>query len=207
MKVDLAGHVRRSGPGTRAAIQRVALELFTRKGYEATTLREIADELGIQKPSLYYHFKGKADILQALFDERGDEAEELLAWIEEQPQRPELVRTAVLRWVETFSAEKLRGIRFLAANPLITHSLEGGANDRIGSTLERLVNVLAGLLPDQSPSNVLQLRMALLSINAAVHASAATSFTDEEILIAARANAVATLDALLPLHTTTRRRR
>src|SRR3954454_6889801 len=111
--------VRRSGPNTRAAIQRVALELFTTKGYEATSLRAIADELGIQKPSLYYHFKGKEDILRALFDERGDEAEQLLQWIEEQPQTPELVKAAVLRWVETFSADKLRGIRFLSANPIL----------------------------------------------------------------------------------------
>lgn len=141
---------RRSGPDTRAAIQRVALELFTKKGYEATSLREIADELGIQKPSLYYHFRGKEDILRALFDERGDEVEQLLDWIKQQPQRPELVRAAVLRWVRSFSADKLRGIRFLSANPLIARAFEGRTDDRIGSTLNHLVDLLAGLLPDQS---------------------------------------------------------
>ncbi|MFF0264052.1 TetR/AcrR family transcriptional regulator [Kribbella sp. NPDC004536] len=188
---------RRSGPDTRAAIQRVALELFTEKGYEATSLREIADELGIQKPSLYYHFKGKEDILRALFDERGDEAEQLLQWIGEQPQTPELVGAAVLRWVQSFSAEKLRGIRFLSANPLIGRTFEGRTNDRIGSTLNQLVDRLTGLLPDQSPSKVLQLRMALLSINAAVDAATQTTFTDDEVLAAANTVAIALIDALL----------
>ncbi|WP_141858568.1 TetR/AcrR family transcriptional regulator [Kribbella jejuensis] len=188
---------RRSGPATRAAIQRVALELFTKKGYEATSLREIADELGIQKPSLYYHFKGKEDILRALLDERGDEAEQLLEWISRQPQRPELIRAAVLRWVQSFSAEKLRGIRFLSANPLVARTFEGRTDDRIGSTLNQLIDALAGLLPDRSPAKVLQLRMALLSINAAVDAATSTPFTDEDILAAANAGAIAQIDALL----------
>ncbi|WP_410784784.1 TetR/AcrR family transcriptional regulator [Kribbella sp. C-35] len=188
---------RRSGPDTRAAIQRVALELFTRKGYEATSLREIADELGIQKPSLYYHFKGKEDILRALFDERGDEAEQLLEWIGQQPQTPELVRAAVLRWVQSFPVNKLRGIRFLSANPLIARTFDGRTNDRIGSTLNQLVDRLAPLLPDRTPSKVLQLRMALLSINAAVDAATLTTFTDEQTLTAAKANAIAVIDALL----------
>jgi AcrR family transcriptional regulator len=188
---------RRSGSDTRAAIQQVALELFTKKGYEATSLREIADELGIQKPSLYYHFKGKEDILRALFDERGDEAEQLLEWISRQPQRPELIRAAVLRWVQSFSADKLRGIRFMSANPLIARTYEGHTGNRIGSTLNQLVDLLAGLLPDQSPAKVLQLRMALLSINAAVHAATTTTFTDNEILTAATANASAAIDSLL----------
>ncbi|HWD81379.1 MAG TPA: helix-turn-helix domain-containing protein [Kribbella sp.] len=184
---------RRSGPSTRLAIQQVALELFTRQGYEATSLREIADELGIQKPSLYYHFKGKEDILRSLFEVRGDEAEQLLDWVKQQPRTPDLVKTTVLRWVDSFSADKLRGIRFLAANPLLART----SDERIGATLTQLVDVLADLLPEQGPEQVLRLRMALLSINAAVDAATLTPFTDAEILAAARTNAVAAVDALL----------
>jgi hypothetical protein len=43
----------------------------------------------------------------------------------------------------------------------------------------------------------LQLRMALLSINAAVEASHRSAFTDDEIITAARASAAAAIDALL----------
>ncbi|WP_371400632.1 hypothetical protein OHA10_21870 [Kribbella sp. NBC_00662] len=44
---------------------------------------------------------------------------------------------------------------------------------------------------------MLQLRMAMLSINAAVDAATLTPFTDEEILAAANTNATALVDALL----------
>jgi AcrR family transcriptional regulator len=44
-------------------LQRVAAELFFTKGYEATTLREIARALGIKSASIYYHWDSKETIL------------------------------------------------------------------------------------------------------------------------------------------------
>lgn len=192
------GAPRRSGEDTRAAIQRVALDLFTTRGYEATSMREIAEVLGIRKASLYYHFAGKEDIVRSLFDRRGREAEELLDWVRQQPQAEELVRAAALRWVESFSEEKLQGIRFLTANPLLAQSFDRVGDGRIGSALSQLAQALSELLPDRSRAAGLQLRMALLSINAAVAASSNGQFTDAEILAAARASAIRALDGLLP---------
>ena len=51
-------------------IQDVALELFTEQGYEATSLREIAERLGVTKAALYYHFKTKDDIVTSLVEDR-----------------------------------------------------------------------------------------------------------------------------------------
>lgn len=53
-------------PGTREQILDVALRLFSTKGYEATSIREISEELGLTKAALYYHFKNKEDIFMAL---------------------------------------------------------------------------------------------------------------------------------------------
>ncbi|HKP18528.1 MAG TPA: TetR/AcrR family transcriptional regulator [Gaiellaceae bacterium] len=44
-------------------LQRAAAELFFTKGYEATTLREIARALGIKSASIYYHWDSKETIL------------------------------------------------------------------------------------------------------------------------------------------------
>jgi AcrR family transcriptional regulator len=44
----------------------VALDLFNEQGYDKTSLREIAERLGITKAALYYHFERKEDILFAL---------------------------------------------------------------------------------------------------------------------------------------------
>jgi AcrR family transcriptional regulator len=51
---------------TRDRILDVALDLFTEKGYDKTSLREIAEPLGITKAALYYHFASKEDMLMAL---------------------------------------------------------------------------------------------------------------------------------------------
>jgi len=53
---------------TRAEILAVAAELFTEQGYEATSLREIAERLDITKAALYYHFPSKDDMLRALIE-------------------------------------------------------------------------------------------------------------------------------------------
>jgi len=160
-------------------------------------MREIADLLGIKKASLYYHFAGKEELLRSLFEQRQNEAQDLLEWIAGQPQEPALVETAVLRWVDSFSGDKLRGIRFMSANPLLARSATASAGDRIGSTLIAIVDALAPLLPNRSPAAELQLRMALLSINAAVDAASGTDFTDEEIIAAARQHAATILAAQL----------
>jgi AcrR family transcriptional regulator len=51
---------------TRERILDIALELFNENGYDKTSLREIADRLGVTKAALYYHFERKEDILLAL---------------------------------------------------------------------------------------------------------------------------------------------
>ena len=51
---------------TRDHILDIALDLFTEKGFDKTSLREIADELGFSKAAIYYHFASKDEILMAL---------------------------------------------------------------------------------------------------------------------------------------------
>ena len=47
-------------------ILRVSLKLFQGKGYEATTIQDIVDALGMSKGAIYHHFKSKADIMDLL---------------------------------------------------------------------------------------------------------------------------------------------
>lgn len=48
---------------TQERVLETAARLFRSRGYTATTTREIAAELGIQKASLYYHISSKEDLL------------------------------------------------------------------------------------------------------------------------------------------------
>src|SRR5476651_1549828 len=47
---------------TRERILDTALELFNEQGYDKTSLREIAERVGVTKAALYYHFERKEDI-------------------------------------------------------------------------------------------------------------------------------------------------
>jgi AcrR family transcriptional regulator len=85
---------------TRTRIQDVALELFTRQGYEATSLRQIAERLNVTKAALYYHFKTKEDIVTSLIESRVAAMEELIAWGRDQPRTPETRREFIRRYAE-----------------------------------------------------------------------------------------------------------
>ena len=50
----------------REHLVRLAAELFAKKGFQATTVREIADEAGILSGSLYHHFDSKESIVDEL---------------------------------------------------------------------------------------------------------------------------------------------
>jgi AcrR family transcriptional regulator len=54
-----------SGP-VSARLLSTAAELFWRRGYASTTIRELSRELGVQKASLYYHMEKKEDLLYSI---------------------------------------------------------------------------------------------------------------------------------------------
>jgi AcrR family transcriptional regulator len=51
---------------TRERALAVALDLFARQGYTVTSLREIAEQLGVTKAALYFHFRTKEELLTAI---------------------------------------------------------------------------------------------------------------------------------------------
>lgn len=63
---------------TRARIRQVALELFAARGFEKTSLREIADRLSVTKAALYYHFPSKDALLESQVAPLLDEVDALL---------------------------------------------------------------------------------------------------------------------------------
>ena len=53
---------------TKEKIFEVALDLFSKKGYDSVSLREIADNVGIKKSSIYSHYPSKEAILMDIFE-------------------------------------------------------------------------------------------------------------------------------------------
>lgn len=65
----MTGPDRESRPSLdRESILKVAADLFRQKSFRATSLQEVADVFGVQRPALYYYFDSKAEILIEIHD-------------------------------------------------------------------------------------------------------------------------------------------
>jgi len=67
---------------TREKILTEALTLFSVKGYDPVTVREIAYAVGIKESSLYNHFKNKQDIFDSILDEYSGRWEAIFSTIQ-----------------------------------------------------------------------------------------------------------------------------
>lgn len=65
----------RRGEATRLAIERAAIDLFAELGYNATSMRQIASEAGIQPAAIYHWFPAKETILTRLQGDFMDQLE------------------------------------------------------------------------------------------------------------------------------------
>jgi AcrR family transcriptional regulator len=63
----------RNGPVTRQHILRAALKRFANCGYAAASVQQIVADAKVSKPALYYYFRDKAGLFQALVTEAHDE--------------------------------------------------------------------------------------------------------------------------------------
>jgi AcrR family transcriptional regulator len=115
--------------GTRERIQEIALELFAEQGYEKTSLREIAERLGVTKAALYYHFKSKEDIVRSFVEDYRAELEQVIAWGASQPRTPES-RAEILARYASIVSEQLAVIRFMEQNQAAMHTLMSDSGAR-----------------------------------------------------------------------------
>jgi AcrR family transcriptional regulator len=79
---------RSGGENTADEIRQVALDLFFKRGFQATTLRHIASRVGIQVGSLYNHITSKGDLL---FDIMETVMQDLLEDQRQVAQTPDVV--------------------------------------------------------------------------------------------------------------------
>ena len=153
---------------TRAQVQKVALELFAEQGYEKTSLREIAERLGVTKAALYYHFKSKEDIVHSFTDDYFAEIDALLDWAKDQPRSEETRREILDRYVGIVLGGS-EVFRFLEQNRAAVQGMEAGKERfaRFRGRLDTLVDLLAG--PDAPLRDRVRATAALFSVGASCH--------------------------------------
>ena len=70
--------VERSTTANRGSVLDAACVLFAERGYHGTSMKDIAEKLGVRAPSLYNHVTSKQDMLHAIMDKAMDRALEAL---------------------------------------------------------------------------------------------------------------------------------
>ncbi|MDQ6725392.1 MAG: TetR/AcrR family transcriptional regulator [Actinomycetota bacterium] len=78
---------------SRQRVLDIALSLFGERGYGGTALQAVADELGLTKASVYYHFHAKGELLEALAEPC---LERLAAVVSAPPDTSKLANCRVL---------------------------------------------------------------------------------------------------------------
>jgi TetR/AcrR family transcriptional regulator, cholesterol catabolism regulator len=147
----------------RDQIISAAAELFRKKGYDASSMRDIANSLNIEAASLYHHIKSKEEILDIICF---DMAKKFLAAIAEVNDiyfnAEEKLRKAILHHVQIItedidkSAVFLREWRSLPEKPLadfmqlrnhyeneFTHIIDNGIHEDIFDAVDKKFAVLS----------------------------------------------------------------
>lgn len=90
-------------PSRRNEIVQAAIRVFSRSGYEETSVQDVADEAGVVPTAVYYHFAGKDELfnvaLQAVIVEM-DEAMEAVRPEGDQSGALSLIIAAAWDWIE-----------------------------------------------------------------------------------------------------------
>ncbi|MFI7573543.1 TetR/AcrR family transcriptional regulator [Micromonospora sp. NPDC049497] len=169
--------MRESTGGTRDRIKAVALELFTEQGYEATSLREIAERLNVTKAALYYHFKSKDEIVTSFVEDRLDRMDALITWARSQPATLDTRREVIGRYADSmFDSEQPSVMRFFEQNQTALKSLAAGRVMR--DRMLQLADVLSR--GDESPAAQLRAALAIFAVHSSWFAVRTPGITDPE---------------------------
>jgi AcrR family transcriptional regulator len=146
---------RAGGAVTRERIVAEALALFAERGFAGTSVRDIAEALGVTKAALYYHFPSKEKILDAIVDP----VVERIGVIASRacPTDGDVDDREILGELVDAMAGAAASLAPLAADPSIVHHSVKMRGAR--AHWERIVVALAGTAP--SPLALLRARCAL----------------------------------------------
>jgi AcrR family transcriptional regulator len=149
---------------TRVRIQQVALELFAEQGYERTSLREIAERLGVTKAALYYHFKSKEDIVRSFTEDYFARIDALIAWGRDEPTSDQTAQELLDRYI-TITMESGEVFRFLERNQATIHTAGDGKQrfTQFRPRLIALIEIITG--PAAPPRSRIRAAAAIFAVS------------------------------------------
>jgi AcrR family transcriptional regulator len=153
----------------RAQLLDAASEVFTRKGYHAAAMDDIAEAAGVSKPVLYQHFNSKLDLYLALLDQACDRLVDLvsdaLATTDDNAERVVATMTAFYDMVSSERAE----FRLIFESDLTG---EAAVEERIWRVNNDIADRIAAVIADDTGLGREQSKLLAISLVGIGHVSA-----------------------------------
>ncbi|MEU0794922.1 TetR family transcriptional regulator [Amycolatopsis sp. NPDC005961] len=152
-----------AGPAedTRTRLLQTALRLFTEHGVEGTSLQMIADALGITKAAVYYHFKTKAEITEAVAEPGVRDLDELVLRAAAQKRRGTQVDLLLEGFVDLVIRHRAL-VALFSSDPGLVRAIEKSAHGGMEGFGQALLGILSG--PDPTPAARVNAMVALTGI-------------------------------------------
>lgn len=186
------------GEVTRQRILAVARELFAQRGFEATTVRQISGRLDISDPALYYYFRTKRSILEALMVEPD----------EPQAECPRLSRVELLDLLHALFlgwAKKADVVRILfreqMANDPASKEFRRDSIERFHAKMGPILREMFGERASVIAATLQALLFGMLCDAVLSHGDRCAEVVGQEIF---RARALRLIDLILPADPRTR---
>ncbi|CUU57924.1 regulatory protein, tetR family [Parafrankia irregularis] len=155
------GRTRAQGADTRTRILEAAVQLFVERGYAGTSVRDIAERLGVTKAALYYHFSSKEMILEALISPFESGFAQLVELARRDPPPPP---RAILEALTSLLVETGAVLCAFANDPSVLHHRIG--KEDIISQYEVIIRALAG--PRPTVARIMRARCAVGCVQSGV---------------------------------------
>ncbi|NIH79309.1 TetR/AcrR family transcriptional regulator [Amycolatopsis viridis] len=166
----VAGH-----EDTRTRLLATALKLFTEHGVEGTSLQMIADELGVTKAAVYYHFKTKDEITEAVVEPGLRELESIVAAAARQRRPGARIDHLLAGFVDVVVRHRAL-VALFSGDPGVARALEKHFF-RKESFMTGMMTILTG--PDPDAARVVAVHAALGGIALAGGAQELARFSDD----------------------------
>ena len=143
---------------TKQKILDAALDLFSKQGFEATSVSQIADEVGIRKASMYSHFASKQEILEILMQDIMKQYEWHSIFSESNRDKSSLILDETEFNADSITKMVIGQIRYILHEPQI-------AKIRKLLTIEQFRNsTLAEIQTKQNYSNVMDFFITVIKL-------------------------------------------
>jgi AcrR family transcriptional regulator len=155
---------------TRAQLTDAAIRLFTERGFDATTVEDVAEEVEVSPRTFFRYFDSKEDVVVRLFDDTGLGLRAMLA-ARPAEEPPFTAVRAALGWLVgryTDHADRVLAIKRLAAD---TPAIRAALLDKHARWENAMTDELAarlGVDPDRDPRPRLVAAVAWAAFSAAV---------------------------------------